>query len=270
MKKVFLLIAIIAALAGCKKHASSPKQFLLTKVIRNGQVEEEYVHDKRPQLIEVISYSFGNGAASTSRNKFVYDANGNLKESNVYSLSATQPTGKYVYKLDGAGRMTRMSVYSLSGVDSGKLSTHIDNEFNANNRVTQQVWKDEKEKATSSRQLSYYANGNLKTEEAYTLGSLVANKLYTVNYGLSDTTLPATFYQVVAYPVNFYYNELVSPYSTTYTYENNQLKQEIKEIMSDRKYNSAGLVVQQTITTKKVKPAGPDEVRMMQYEYKAF
>ena len=270
MKKVFLLIAIIAALAGCKKHDSAPPKFLLTKVIRNGQVEEEYVHDKRPQLIEVISYSFGNGTASTSRNKFLYDANGKLKESNVYALNATQPTSKWVYKVDGAGRMTRMSSYSLSGVDSGKLSTHIDNEFNANDRVTQQVWRDEKEKATSSRQMSYYANGNMKTVEAYFLGGLVANKFYTVNFGPSDTTLPASFFQVNAYPVNFYYNELICPYMTTYTYENNQLKQEIKEIMSDRKYNAQGLVVQQTITTKKVKPTGPDEVRMMQYEYKAY
>jgi hypothetical protein len=270
MKKVSLLLVIITAFAGCKKNDSAPKQFLLAKVIMNGQLQDEYIYDNKMQLIEEKSHNDVNGTLISYRHQYVYDANGKLKEMSSYKLPATKPYGKWVYKLDAAGRVTRMSTYSLSGADSGKLSTHIDNEYNANNRVAQQVWRDENEEQTSIRKMAYYPNGNMRAVEGSMIFNQVANKFYTTNYGPSDTTLPASFYQVTAFPVNFYYNVLLSPYTTTYLYDNGQVKEERKEIMSARKYNAQGLVVQQTITTKKIKPVGPDEVRMMQYEYKAY
>ena len=67
--------------------------------------------------------------------------------------------------------------------------------------------------------------------------------------------------------MNYYYHYLVTPYVNHYIYDNGQVDEESKELITARQYNDKGLVIQQTITTKHIKPVAPDEVRVMQYEY---
>ena len=107
----------------------------------------------------------------------------------------------------------------------------------------------------------------MKSLDGYNVTGNLSTKSYTSSYASSDTTLPASMRNVSAMPVNFYLNYLVSPYINNYSYDNNQVSYETKEVMNARKYNDRGLLIQTTIVTKKIKPLGTDDQAVMQFEY---
>jgi hypothetical protein len=168
---------------------------------------------------------------------------------------------------DNLGRIVSNTYYTPNGAYPGTFNTKIDHEYNKNGRVIKQTWSDEDGEPGSYRNQSYYPNGNMRTSETYWLYSGAPEKVWGSSYGPSDTTLPATFYSIKAYPLNFYYNQLVSSYINHFTYDDGQVDGEWKEIMSDRKFNARGLVTGQKITSKQIIPAGPDAVKTMKYEY---
>jgi YD repeat-containing protein len=185
-----------------------------------------------------------------------------------YDMPANKFDQHNIYTVDDHGRMVRNTYYSVSGAVE-TFSTHIDYEYNAHGRVSKQTWRDEDEAIQTYRLMQYYPNGNMRTSEAWLQYSgPPAKKGWASSYGPSDTTLPASFYAVKAYPVNFYFSDMTSSYIIHYSYdENGKVDGQRREEMSGRQFNARGLVTQVTITSKQIIPAGPEDVRLLQFEY---
>ena len=269
MKKIMLLLVCAALLAACKKNADSPKTILLSKILVDGHTETEYTYNSAGKLTAEKSYDEHSPFALVYRTEYIYDAAGNLKESKTYNMPSNELKNHNVFTLDAQGRIARTAYYSVDGALPGTFSTYIDNEYNANGRVSKQTWKDEDEKVQTYRLLQYYPNGNMRNSETwYQWGGPVAEKQWASSYGPSDTSLPASFYSVKAYPVNFYLNYMTSSYLVHYTYDDDgQVSGQWREDISNRQFNARGLVTQQTITRKQIKPAGSEDVRVLEFEY---
>jgi hypothetical protein len=270
MKKIFLIVMSAALVVACKKNSSSPKEIYLAKILVNGEPETEFVYNSDGQLIQekyfdedpsvvVVDYQY----------EYQYDNNGNPLEKLGYDMPEHKLTSRYIFTLNGQGLIARNSIWNTSGPDSGKLSFHIDNDYKAG-RVIKQTWKDADEEISSYRQLGYAPNGNMRTSETYWVYGGVAEKQWGSTYGPSDSTLPASITNQRAFPVNFYFPYMLSSFIDHYTYEDGNVETEWREIISGRKFNSRGLVTEETITTTHIKPAGADEVRTLKFEYKEF
>lgn len=264
MKKLILVLWCAVIFAACKKNSSSHHTIFLSKIILNGEVEEEYIYNSAGQLTEEKSYS--NGIVNYNY-RYSYDANGNPKEMIYYKMPENKASGKYVYTVDGQGRTTRWAIYSMGGGGSWEFSTYIDLDYDGKGQLAKESWKDEDEELSTYSTFGYYPNGNMRFNEVYYNYGPAPTKEWGSSYGPSDTALVAALGQVKALPVNFYLPYLVSPYINHYTYDNGDVSEEYHEVMSARQFNEWGLVTQQTITTKYIKPVKADEVVMMQYEY---
>lgn len=267
MKKLFFIVLSAALLGACKKESSLPKKILLSKTFVDGKKDWELFYNSDGQIKEEKIYWEKLGTWQLgARSVYSYDANGKLKEKFSYDMPANKESSHYEITVNDKGNITRSAIYNAS--DSGALSFYIDNEYNGDGRVKQQTWKSEDEKIQTFRALNYYPNGNMRTSESFDQwGGPVGEKKWGSSYGPSDTTLPASFYTVKAYPVNFYYSYLTSTYINHFTYEDGAVETQYQEIMSDRKFNNKGLVTEVKITTKHIKPVKADEVRMLKFEY---
>jgi hypothetical protein len=268
MKKIILVFVCAALMTACKKNGSSPKTILLSKVLVDGHTEVEYIYNSAGQLITEKFYEEHSPFSYIYRNEYTYDASGKPKEFKGYNMPSNQLEEQNLFTLDGQGRIVRTAYYSINGNPPGTFSTYIDNEYNANGRVSKQTWKDEDEKVQTYRQVQYYPNGNMRTSETWhQWGGPVAEKAWGASYGPSDTSLPASFFNVKVFPVNFYYAYLACSYINHFNYEDGLVSGQYREEMSNRQFNARGLVTQETITTKSIKPAGPESVRLLQFEY---
>jgi hypothetical protein len=267
MKKIILVLLSAALLAACKKGDSLPKKIFLSKIIVNEHLETEYTYNSEGQLATEKLYDEHSPYALVFRYEYNYDASGNIQEVKCYQLPDNKLVSRNLFTLDNLGRLVSNTYYTPNGAYPGTFNTKIDHEYNKNGRVIKQTWSDEDGEPGSYRNQSYYPNGNMRSSETYWLYSGAPEKVWGSSYGPSDTTLPATFYSIKAYPLNFYYNQLVSSYINHFTYDDGQVDGEWKEIMSDRKFNARGLVTGQKITSKQIIPAGPDAVKTMKYEY---
>jgi hypothetical protein len=267
MKRLLFIVLSAALLGACKKDASSPKNILLSKTFVDGKIETECIYNSDGQLKEEKNYWEKLGTWQLgNRAVYAYDANGRLKEKVSYDMPSNTLSSHYVFTVNDLGNITRIAIYNAS--DSGKLSFYIDHEYNSDGSVKQQTWKDEDEKIQTYRVLNYYPNGNMRTSESYyQWGGPTAEKVWGSSYGPSDTTLPASFYSVKAYPVNFYYSYLTSSYINHFLFDNGAVDEQTQEVMSDRKFNKHGLVTEVKVTTKHIKPVKTDEVRTLKFEY---
>lgn len=268
MKKIILFLICAALLAACKKNGSSPKTILLTKVLVDGHPEVEYTYNSKGQIIGEKWYNEHSPFEFVYRTEYIYDAAGNVKELKGYNMPSNELETHQVFTLDGEGRIVSTAYYSVNGV-SETFSTYINNEYNKNGRVSKQTWLDEDEEIHTYRNLQYYPNGNMRNSESWLqYGGPPAKKGWASSYGPSDTSLPASFYAVKAYPVNFYYGFLSGSYINHYSYDGDgKVEGQWREEMSNRQFNARGLVTQETITAKPIKPVGPESVKLMQFEY---
>ncbi len=265
------MISVAAMLPACKKNgSSSPKQVLISKVIYDGKLESEFIYNSDGQLTEEKYYHEENGIWQlTNHFKHFFDANGNPKEILAYNMPENILSGKYVFTVNDRGQILRNSIYDMSGADSGSLNFHVDHEYNASGRLISKTWKDENENVETVVKLNLYPNGNLRTSETfYEFGT--PEKVWGSSYSSVDSTLPASFYNIKAFPVNYYYPYLLGQTIRNFSYEDGAVSTETRLEFSARIYNKKGFVTEQKIITKNIKPAGPDEVHTIKFEYVEF
>lgn len=269
MKKIILIVLGVALLAACKKSSSGSGTWLLSKIIVNGDLQTEYVYNAAGQITQEKYYEEDVGVhLLKTRYQYSYDANGNPTGSTVYRMPSNELISKYDYTVDAQGRISRNTVYDMSDGEPGEFSTYIDYDYDANGHMTRQNWKGKNEKTHSYREFKYFKNGNLRSSEVFYIVGLASELQWSAIYAASDTTVPAAWKEVKVYPVNFYFQEMIAPTVGHLTYNGSKdVEDERHQIMSNREYNSKGLMTKQTITMKRIKPVAPDEVTVMQYEY---
>lgn len=264
MQKLIFILLIASLMGACKKESSGPKDIFISKILSDGEAVEEYVYNSDGLLIEVRYFKDN---VVSGRYEYHYDNNGNLLERLNYTMPANQLGGRHIYTLNSAGQIERQSIWDMTGGGPGTLNFHIDHTYK-DGLCTMQTWKNKEEKIDTYRAMAYYPNGNMRTSEVYYLYSGAPEKQWGSSYSPSDTVLPVSLTHNKAYPVNFYLPYLTSSSITHFTYDDGDVETQTQEIMSGRKFNSRGLTTEVTITTKKIKPAGPDEVRTVRFEYK--
>lgn len=266
MKKIFLFATIALFLGACKKNGSpsAPKEIQLARVFVNDKLESEFIFNSDKQLKEERSFNNDNLIGVS---KYSYDAQGNVTESNYYKMPENKLSGRYLYTVNSEGRILRNAIYDYSDEDTGKFNFYIDHEYNANGRCTKQLWKPDEMTVSTTRENHFYPNGNLRVSEVFYHYGGAPEKQWATSYDDSDTTLPASFYNLKAYPVNFYYPYLVSSVIKFSGYDDGAVDQKHEEIITNKKYNKHGLLSEAKITTKYLLPVKPDYVRTMKFEY---
>lgn len=266
MKKIFVFTIIVLFLGACKKSGSpsSPKEIQLAKVFVDDKLESEFIFNSDKQLKEERYFKNNDLSGVT---KYTYNAQGYLTESNSYKMPEKEQNGRNVYTVNGAGRIARNAVYDNSGDGFNKLNFYIDHEYDANGRCTKQIWKPDEMTVSTTRENHYYPNGNLRVYEVFYHHSGSPEKQWSVSYNNSDSTLPVSFYNIKAYPVNYYYPYLLSSVIEGVTYDDGNIDQKYQEIITDKKYNKRGLLSEAKVTTKYLMPVKPDYVRTLKFEY---
>jgi hypothetical protein len=268
MKSLIFLAFIAALLTACRKDSSPPGPVFLSKVILDGELLVEYVYNDEGQLIIEKNYDEHPGNTDlVSEYRYTYDGQGKLKEMTGYEMPENKPFFKYVYELGKAGNITRVAYFSTSGMDSGEIKSYQDYEYNSDGRAVKVISKGEDEKITSYREYKYFRNGNLRTMETYTQSGGGLEKSFNTSYSAGDTTLPESFYTVTALPANYYYPWLVSSYVESSIINDGLITERYGYFISDREYNSRGLLKKHTITLQSLLSAVQEPPKVQEYEY---
>jgi hypothetical protein len=268
MKKLIPFLLAAAIFGACKKNSPGPTQIALSKIIENGKLEQENIFNGSGQLVEARYYKTEMGVTAVNYvDKYFYDKEGHLKESIGYSMPSNKVNtiGKFI--VDGSGQLERQSYAFGAGDDSGEIYLHIDYKFKEG-KIIKQTWRSTDEKITDYRDFTYYDNGNLKSVESYKVSGLSQEKFYSHSYSPSDATQPATLVRPTAVPVNYYLEYMVTGKVESRGYQDDVLDNHLEIYMSETQHDGRGFVTKHKMTTKKILPAGADEVTVVEYEWK--
>jgi hypothetical protein len=266
--KTIIPIAVFLAgvlLTGCRKSDSSGLHgTAMSKMYQNDKLIYEFAYSKG-RLIKEISYNEVTGLLDYYTT-FEYDNNGNMVLQNQYTKT-DKLSGQVIYTYGPGEKVDHQDYKSLSGADSGSVTTRIRYSYDAAGRANVQAWHDPMtDELYTTRELSYYDNNNLRSSEVYYYYS--GRELqWKTEYSPEGEAIPADLVKFSAYPVNFLLYELVAGQQHFYQYDDDVVDMEINEIASNREYDNKGFLLKQTITRKQILPAGPDRIRQMKYEY---
>lgn len=270
MKKIILAFMVAASMFGCKKNASGPTQFALSKIYENGDLETEFIYNGDGSLKQVKYYTQPAGTSVLhTLEEYKYDKEGNLKEVISYSMPGKEVSSSGTFILDAAGRISRASYHYGEGTDSGEVYLHIDHEYNKDGFIKKQTWRSPDEKITNYRDFVYHANGNMKSVTSFKVNGLSQKKFYSHSFAASDMVTPATLVKPIAYPVNYYYDYMLTLKIESLGFDNSGVQDDQYEMhMTERETNGNGFVTKQKLTLKHINPAGADEITTMQFDWK--
>jgi len=241
---------------------------VLSKVFVDGQLEREYKYNSGKQLEQMLQYKTTTGQL-TSYVEFEYDTRGFLQNETAYN-SDGKPTGRTQYLKDADGRFISSEYRPLVGTDSGKVTSRKTFEYNEKGLISKQAWNDPDTQEEESYQVYFYfPNGNLERYEYFWTVAPVPEKAVEASYSPAGQPLPESLSRLMASPINLSLYNFVAE-KIEYEIFDTALASaaEYHELITDRVYDNDGFVTEQTITSKYIAPASPDDVIKMTYEYK--
>lgn len=266
MKTISLFLLIAVFLTACKKNSTSgAKQTVLSKVIKNGKLTEEFLHSFQKRMVRINSYDELTGQFDYAYT-FEYDLAGKMVLESQYSQT-NKLIAQVIYTWGPGDKLDQHEYKSLSGADSGHITTRVKYSYDAAGRISKQSWVDlVTGDVFTSRDLSYYDNGNLRSSSVYYYYNAVPTLQWTTEYGPGDP-LPGSILKSRGYPINFALYDLVAGDKHFYLYQNGAVSGETNQIFTNRQYDENGYLLQQTIKQKNILPAAPDKLIQMKYEY---
>jgi hypothetical protein len=253
--------------ASCKKdkEPSSPKETALTKIFWNGTLVGEFVYSDERRLEKQIYYDEVTGVREFS-GVYEYNNSGNRIVERHYNGS-DKLLGRINYTWENPTKLTEFIYTSLSGADSGQITTRNKFSYDVKGRLARQSWIDlNTEKVYSSVDLTYYENGSIKTNSIYYYNPSKELQWKT-EYGPAVQPLPSNPLKFSGMPVDFRLHEFSIMEEDFYSYSGVVVTKQTQQVYSDRKYNDKGFVVSQTVTLNNIVPAGFSQVKKMRYEY---
>lgn len=266
MKNALLILFIAGFFITCKKDKSpsAAKETVLSKVYFNNVLVEEFVYSSEKQLERINEYSEVNGKF-TNASGFEYNAEGKMTTENQYS-STNKLSGQVIYTWLPGGGLSYHQYKSLSGPDSGKLINRVNYSYDGAGRIGQQAWINlTSNLVETTSDYTYYNNNNLRSSSVYNYSGGPLLKWKT-EYADANP-IPPSLLKHQGYPINFILFDMLAGESHFYMYSNGAVSYESKEVFSNRKYDNAGFLLQQTITRQNIKPVSPDVVIDAKYEY---
>lgn len=273
MKKILLKtsLAILTVLyaVSCKDDPDPSRSMVtvLSKEFRDGKLELEYQYNSNRQLEKIIGYDVSTGQMEYYM-KFEYDTRGYLQNEIGHNADG-KATGRTQYQKSSDGKFIGSELMVLTGVDSGTVAVRYTYEYNDQGYISKMTWHDpDTGDEESFMDYSYYTNGNLESYEYYLVGGASPEKAFAVKYSPAGDPLTDDISKRRGYPLNLDLYKLVAE-EIHYELFDTWLSSpgEYDELITDRVYDSEGFVTEQTITTKYILPAQPDDVIKMKYEY---
>ena len=267
IKLVVFIFGISIFLFSCKKDKSQPK-LLLSKVFRDGLLENEYIYDNDKKVIRKNRYNVGQGQSSlVTFRLYNYNAEGLVSEITDFTAS-NQFSDKYSILYDVNKRVTRLNqkksdnsikfYYVLEYDAAGKLSKYS-------------LYSQSNDEKTVDAQFSYTTDGFLSKIIRRSFINGAPAKLDSTTFSVNKK-LPDHW--------NYYEMLLVfnSPFSdrtffdmitnSSFYYRYDAPPQKADRVFTNKIYNDVGYPVKQTLTTTAV-DIGPATITNteLSYEY---
>ena len=262
---LFFLATLIVC-NSCKKNSGSPAppETVLSKILRNGALEQEFQYNAQKQLSRYIYYP-------TSRNSDLeYNSNGTLKSITETGMSG-QLFSKKEYHYNPSGVLDTIFVYLapevvVPGVDLQHTSSLV-YEYNGEGQITKETRVDPKKGDPLSYNLyTYNNNGSIKKIEYWKINA-VADLTKVWLYGKSDS-IPALASKIKLSPIdiNLAYFYTIQIHTTSYNAAG-IVSNEYEEKLKDRVFDKNGYMTEQTIERNFILPASPGEEVELVYIY---
>ena len=266
-KNIFLLIVLfVLVLAGsCKKDTNTaPKETALYKIFENGVLTTEYIYSPQKKLIRQNFFDDSTGLLIFYF-AYEYDAKSNPLREKQYS-PANKLDYQKTYTWNGQ-EVEKSETQILYGTDSGKVTTRLKYSYDINGRLARYSWVDVlTDKIYQATNIVYHSNGSLKSRAMYSYNPLQELEAKT-DYEASVISLPSNPYKFNVDPIRVQTAEFTASESHFHRYNGAAITLESKRIFSDRQFNNRNFVTKQTVITKKILPAGADEIIVYNYEY---
>lgn len=267
MKKALLILFVAGFFITCKKDKSSSasKDTVLSKISYNNVLVSEFIYSPQKQLTRYNEYNEKTGKFEYA-SIFEYDGSGRMVKENQYT-STNKLSGQVIYTWLPNGGLGYSQYKALSGADSGKFINRVNYSYDGAGRISQRAWVNLVTSAVeTSNDFSWYnGTNNLRSSSVfYYYGS--PELQWTTDY-TDGNAIPPSLLKYQGWPINFLLFDMTTGESHFTQYSSGSISAESKAIFSDRKYDNAGYLLQQTITRKSIKPVSPNEVVQAQYEY---
>ncbi len=267
MKKGLFILFVAGFFITCKKDKSPSisKDTVLSKITFNNVLVSEFIYSPQKQLTRYNEYNAKTGKFEYA-SVFEYDAAGKMVTENQYS-STNKLSGQVIYTWLPNGGISFSQYKSQSGADSGKFINRVNYSYDGAGRISQRAWINLVTKAVeTTNDFSYYNTSNNLRSSSVTYYYGAPELQWTTDYS-DGNSIPASLVKYKGWPINFLLFDMVTGESHFTQYSSGSISAESKDTFSDRKYDNAGFLQEQTITRKSIKPALPTEVIQAKYEY---
>jgi len=266
MKKTLWILVVAGFFIACKKDKSpsANKDTVLGKISYNNILVVEFIYSPQKQLTRYNEYNEKTGKFEYA-SVFEYDAGGRMVTENQFNGS-NKLTGQVIYTRLPGGGISYHQYKSLTGADSGKFTNRVNYSYDGAGRISQRAWVNLVSNVVeTTSDFSYYNSNNIRSSSVYYYYG--APELQWKTDYTDGNTIPPSLLKHDAWPINFYFFDMVTGESHFTGYNNGAVNTESKYTFSDRKYDNAGYLLEQTITRKSIKPVLPTEVIQAKYEY---
>ena len=266
MKKVLIILGLLFLL-GCKKNKESvPGDLALSKQFMNNILISEWTYGANGKVAKEKSYNEQTGVFSYAV-EFEYDSNGRLlKEKQYNSSNKLSAIVSYYWKSNG--QVEKHEYLSMNGPDSGKVTVRVRYGYDIEGRINKQSWVDLiTDQPYDSREMGYYKNNNLLSVNGYRHHGGSSELKYKLDYSPQGDSITPEILYPTGYIIDFRWPEFVAGKMHYSYYDNVIVTIETNTLYTNRQYNDKGYLKSQTVTIKKIKPAGVDIVNEIRYEY---
>jgi hypothetical protein len=270
MKRIFIPVLLCALLFSCKKQNSGApeKTILLSHVMSNGHTADRFFYSPDNKLIRYESYKSQPANVISYYAIIEYGQSGAISQLTTYQEPGAVPKSRTIVESAEDGKIKSALNYDLqSATPNVPVSTSAWT-YNVKGQLTKLVAKDKNDELLYYINYSYYPDGSIKQSDQY---SEESNQLYLVEkhiYSIPGTYFPKgleTLRTVLGIDyLAYFFSETIQ----VFDYDQNGFVTFNRQYqMAAREYSADSTLLKQTVTIKKIKPAGDDDIVYKQYEY---
>lgn len=269
MKKILTLGLLALMMFQCKKSGNNaPEKILLSRMMVNGISQYRFYYDSDKKITRVESFSTTEAEKITQQHILVYHGNDYPDEVTIYDEPGHTAIYKILYSIDDKGMPDTAWIYNLSGPTPNQYDQLSHFSYNADGKILVAEIKDKNGKYLYRYNYAYYEGGRLKQIDMYQPNGALLYLRERSNFSIPGSNYPPGLDEIEKIFNPELLVDLISDSYQTFDYDQSGFVTfNTAHTMSGRVYNDDGTLKSQTITMKKIKPAGSDVVGQRQYEY---
>ena len=266
LKRNWPILVLLIFSAACKKDKTKAIDHgtAISKIFENGSLLTEFAFDANRKIVRETWYE-SDGSFDFEVN-YVYDPSGYLS-----IVTNADKQGKaidqIIYTRNLGHQVLKHEFKSLSGTDSGKITSRVKYEYGMDGLLKAQTWVDlVTDKPYTTREFTRHADGSLKAVSVYYY-SPGKTKQSQNDFSIGTDTIPRSLVNFNIYPYDSRVAEMESANSRFQSFSGALVTKEVKITYTDRVYNPEGYLTSQTISRKQTVPSELLELSKMVYQY---